>query len=77
MIVVMPNGSLPRSATGRPPAPGGAREATQDRFTNELLKDIIPYVEKHYRVQADRENRASGLVHGGRPDAPRRDHPSG
>src|SRR5262249_49285862 len=43
MIVVMPNGSLPRPA-GSPPT------ASQDRFANELLKDVIPYVEKNFRV---------------------------
>jgi enterochelin esterase family protein len=69
MIVVMPNGSLPRLTTTRPAAPGAQaapRQAAQDRFTNELLKDIIPFVEKHYRILADRENRAiAGLSMGG------------
>ena len=40
--------------------------AAQERFTNELLKDIMPTVEKNYRVMADRENRAlAGLSMGG------------
>lgn len=74
MIVVMPNGSLPRPANFRRPEPGttpspefrAAMEAFQNRFTNELLKDIIPFVEKTYRVQAGRENRAlAGLSMGG------------
>jgi enterochelin esterase-like enzyme len=35
-------------------------------FENDLLKDIIPYVESHYPVQADREHRAvAGLSMGG------------
>ena len=59
MIVVMPNGSLPRPAStprftpGTPPSPEfrAAMEAFQNRFTNELLKDIVPFVEKTYRVQ--------------------------
>src|SRR5581483_1057781 len=68
MLVVMPNGSLPRPANltpGAPPAPG-AMAALQDRFTNELLKDVVPFVEKHYRVKAGPENRAlAGLSMGG------------
>lgn len=35
-------------------------------FENDLLKDVIPYVESHYPVQADREHRAiAGLSMGG------------
>jgi enterochelin esterase-like enzyme len=74
MIVVMPNGSLPRPANlppatpGAPPPPevAAALAAAQERFTNELLKDIIPNVEKNFRVLANRENRAiAGLSMGG------------
>ena len=40
--------------------------AAQERFTNELMKEVIPYVEQHYRVRSDRENRAiAGLSMGG------------
>jgi enterochelin esterase family protein len=64
MIVVMPNGSLPRLASGTPAA--GGFSAAQDRFTNELLKDIIPFVEKQYRVLPGGEHRAlAGLSMGG------------
>jgi enterochelin esterase-like enzyme len=71
MIVVMPNGSLPRPANLAPATPGAAPDpaamaASQDRFTNELLKDIVPFVEKNYRVLPGRENRAiAGLSMGG------------
>jgi enterochelin esterase-like enzyme len=74
MIVVMPNGSMPRSANAPrfdPDAPlspeaRAAREATQRRFTDELFKEVIPFVEKHYRVLPGRENRAiAGLSMGG------------
>jgi enterochelin esterase-like enzyme len=67
MIVVMPNGSLPRPAV----APGGRLDpkelaAYRDRFTNELLEDVVPYVEKHFRVKTGPENRAlAGLSMGG------------
>lgn len=67
MIVVMPNGSLPRPAV----APGAKLDpkemaALQDRFTNELLKEVVPHVEKHFRVKSGPENRAlAGLSMGG------------
>ena len=65
MIVVMPNGSLPRPE-GPAPADAAARAALQDRFTNELLKEVVPFVEKNYRVKTGRDNRAlAGLSMGG------------
>ena len=75
MIVVMPNGSLPRPANlprfdARHPAVARGRgprwRPSQNRFTDELLKEVVPFVEKHYRVQTGRENRAiAGLSMGG------------
>jgi enterochelin esterase family protein len=74
MIVVMPNGSLPwpanlpRRAPGAPPSPEflKAMADLQARFVGALVKDIIPYVEKNYRVQAGADNRAlAGLSMGG------------
>jgi len=74
MLVVMPNGSMPRPANlppvtpGAAPAPGAAvaMAAAQERFTNELINDVIPHVEKNFRVQPGRENRAiAGLSMGG------------
>lgn len=67
MIVVMPNGSLPRPAVvpGVPPDPA-ATAAFQDRFANELMKDVIPFVEKSYRALPGSRNRAiAGLSMGG------------
>jgi enterochelin esterase family protein len=64
MLVVMPNGSLPRPNPGEKPSAEAA--AAQDRFTNELLKDVIPTVEKHFRVRTGAANRAvAGLSMGG------------
>ena len=41
-------------------------EAHQNRFTDELLKDVVPFVERTYRVKPGRENRAlAGLSMGG------------
>ncbi len=75
MIVVMPNGSLPRPANfparrapgeALSPEARAAMEAFQNRFTDELLKEIVPVVEKTYRVKAGPENRAiAGLSMGG------------
>jgi enterochelin esterase family protein len=71
MIVVMPNGSLPRPANLPPATPGAPPDpavmaALQQRFTDELLKEVVPFVEKSYRVLAGRDNRAiAGLSMGG------------
>ena len=53
MIVVMPNGSLPRPANFPPRRPGqrlarsaGRMAPLQDRFTDELMKEVVPLVEK-------------------------------
>ncbi len=74
MLVVMPNGSLPRptnspqAAPGTPPTPEvrAAREAAQGRFTDELLKEVVPTIEKTFRVKAAPSDRAlAGLSMGG------------
>lgn len=53
-----------------PAAPGAARGATpqpyEGTFPHSLVKEIVPYVEKHYRVAANKNNRAiAGLSMGG------------
>jgi enterochelin esterase-like enzyme len=75
MIVAMPNGSLPppkdmpaRPAPGEAPSAEfrAAMEKMQNRFTDELLKEVVPAVEKTYRVKTGCENRAlAGLSMGG------------
>lgn len=63
MLIVMPNGSLPRGPV-RGETPDFAE--LQDRFTSELMKDIVPFVERSFRVKADADNRAlAGLSMGG------------
>ena len=69
MIVVMPNGSMPRPAVtpGAPQTPEvqAAQRAAQQKFVDELLTNVMPQVEKHYRVLTTRENRAiAGLSMG-------------
>jgi enterochelin esterase-like enzyme len=59
MILVMPNTS--KCASQVPSAPG-----KDDACTQEYLKDIIPYVDSHYRTRGNRESRAiAGLSLGG------------
>ncbi len=67
MIVVMPNGSLPRPpVTPEAPRDPAVTASLQERFTNELMKDVAPFVEKNYRVMTGRDNRAiAGLSMGG------------
>jgi enterochelin esterase-like enzyme len=62
MIVVMPAGH-----TTRTPAPGANRGAGgRDEFGEDFIGDVMPYVEKNYRVVADRAHRAiAGLSMGG------------
>jgi enterochelin esterase family protein len=72
MIVVMPAGHQPprpgaapgAAAAGAPPAASGPPPINP--FTLEFLDDVMPYVERHYRVLTDRPNRAiAGLSMGG------------
>lgn len=58
MIVVMPAGHT---------RPGGFRQPTvADEFTKDFVQDVMPYVEKHYRVRTDRASHAiAGLSMGG------------
>lgn len=64
MIVVLPNGRAATDVTARDPIPkqGPAFAA----FEQDLLNDLIPFVEKTYPVKAGRESRAlAGLSMGG------------
>lgn len=63
MIVVMPYGNMMMGM----PRPDTPQVADMYRtFSDELLTNIIPYVEANYRVRADREHRAiAGFSRGG------------
>jgi enterochelin esterase-like enzyme len=73
MVMVFPNcdaniNSTNTAAAARPRDGGrrGGFEGYGAPFENDLLADIIPYVESHYSVLADREHRAlAGLSMGG------------
>jgi enterochelin esterase family protein len=69
MIIVMPNGNVAATIAeqkGQPkPADPQGREsadavARSKQFEDDLIKNIIPYIEKNYRVVANGENRAIG-----------------
>ena len=66
MIVVMPNGRAEPNdrAVGNIFAPEHVQAFAN--FENDLLKDVIPFVESNYSVKTGRENRAiAGLSMGG------------
>jgi len=74
LVVVMPNGSLPRPAGFPTTTPGAAPTpdvlaaglALQDRFVSELMNDVVPFVERQFRVGARPDQRAiAGLSMGG------------
>src|SRR5947207_12305494 len=71
MIVVMPAGHtrpFGRGPGGPPRAGTSAQRApAPDEFVQDFVTDLMPYVEKHYRMLADRQHRAiAGLSMGGR-----------
>ena len=60
MLIVMTNGDTDGTWGG------GSNPAAMEVLGQELIGDVIPLVEKHYRVLANRENRAvTGLSMGG------------
>lgn len=60
MIIAMPYGHTPSVRAG------SDRAAQRRAFTTDLLGDVIPFVEKNYRVRSDAEHRAiAGLSMGG------------
>ncbi len=72
MIVVMTNGNPGQAAASVvvPPVPAAGRQGPgamgQGKFEESLVKDVIPFVEKYYRVTANKDHRAvAGLSMGG------------
>lgn len=60
MIIVMTNGLIDGSWAG------GSSKDGVEQLEKELLADVIPYIEKNFRVIADRKSRAiAGLSMGG------------
>jgi enterochelin esterase family protein len=66
MVVVMPAGHTGPFSFGAPPAADGRPSLGANGFEEDFTTDIRPYVEKHYRVNTDRNSRAiAGLSMGG------------
>ena len=72
MILVLPNGNATTNRAQPDTGAGGGRRGFGDLtgwgkpFENDLIKDIIPFIESHYSVKTDRESRAlAGLSMGG------------
>ncbi len=67
MVVVMPAGhtrAINRMPAAAPPQPG--QTPPPDEFGQDFTTDVMPYVEKNYRVLTDRNSRAiAGLSMGG------------
>lgn len=64
MIVVLPNGRASKDVTPRDPIP--RQSPAFAKFEQELLTDLIPFIEKSYPVRTDRDSRAlAGLSMGG------------
>jgi len=60
MIVVMPAGHTPKGGNSM------SADPAQDPFTADLLRDVLPYVDSHYRTLTARDSRAiAGLSMGG------------
>ena len=63
MFVVIPNGNVPSPGGTRG---GGYSSAGMAGYANELLNNIVPFIESTYRVQTNAESRAlAGLSMGG------------
>ena len=61
MIVVMPFGHTPERSN-----PSGASILVNNDFGDDLIKDLVPYVDANFRTLASQENRAmAGLSMGG------------
>ena len=72
MIVVLPNGNATTNRPTTDSGGSGGRRGFGDLtgwgkpFENDLIKEIIPFIESHYSVKAERESRAlAGLSMGG------------
>jgi len=58
LVMVFPSGDA--AATAANGGGGRVQEGYGEKFTQDFLKDIIPYVESHYSVLTDRKHRALG-----------------
>jgi len=67
MIIVAPNEYAPAPGTAVPPSFDQSHYDGYDNFINDLVNDIMPYMEQHYPILTGRENTALlGFSMGGR-----------
>jgi len=67
MIIVLPNEYAPAPGTAVEPSFDQSYYDGYDNFINDLINDIMPYMEKNYSIATGRENTAiSGFSMGGR-----------
>lgn len=60
MIVVLPYGNPNKLLPQRPADDMPATEFGNDVFSNDIVNDLMPYVESHYRTINDKDHRAIG-----------------
>ena len=61
-----PGGGRAAAPAGAPAAGGGRAQVYEGSYPHSLVKEVIPFIEKHYRVIANKDNRAiAGLSMGG------------
>lgn len=66
MVIIMPAGHTRANFRAPGPAPAPGTPPPPDEFVQDFVTDIMPFVEKNYRVLTDRANRAiAGLSMGG------------
>ena len=66
MIVVMPNGNPTQQAASPLQLPVKQERPEPNAYVHSLAKDIVPFIESHFRVKANKANRAvAGLSMGG------------
>src|SRR5687768_13021181 len=56
MVVVMPAGHAPRPEGEAAPPADAPRDRRSDPFLEDFVQDILPYIEKTYRVHKDRRH---------------------
>ncbi|ORX80058.1 alpha/beta-hydrolase [Anaeromyces robustus] len=67
MIIVFPNEYVPKNGISLPPEPTDEYFEGYDNFINELVDNIMPFIESKYSVAKGRENTAiAGFSMGGR-----------
>jgi len=66
MIVVMPYGRAGQSTTIGPPAAASPADPNAPVFPNDVVEDVVPFVDKTFRTASGADNRAiAGLSMGG------------